>query len=57
MEISLEGDEELSSILLNKLITNDMNNIHEIKPLEMDLHHYDVFLSGEIDGSQLTSVP
>lgn len=57
MEISLEGDEELSSILLNKLITNDMNNIHEIQPLEMDLHHYDVFLSGEIDGSQLTSVP
>jgi transposase len=57
MEISMEGDEELSSVSLSKLITNDMNNIHEIQPLEMDLHHYDVFLNGEENGSELTGVP
>ena len=55
MEISLEEDEELSSIQLSNLITNDMNNIHEIQPLKMDLNHYDIFLEGDLNGSKLTS--
>ena len=57
MEISMEGDEELSSHLLSNLITNDMNKIHEIQPLKMDLHHYDVFLKGDKNGSELTGLP
>jgi transposase len=56
MEISMEGDEQLSSTLLSKLITNDMNNLHEIKPLKMDLHHYDVLLKGDQNGSELTGM-
>jgi len=47
----------LSSTLLSQLITNDMNNLHEIQPLKMDLHHYDVLLKGDQNGSELTGLP
>jgi transposase len=52
MELAIEGTEELSASHLKKIILNDMDNIYEIKPLELDLQQYDDFLTGGNNGSK-----
>ncbi|MCK5884440.1 MAG: IS21 family transposase [Bacteriovoracaceae bacterium] len=53
MELAIESSAELSANQLSRLITNDMENIYDIKPLELDLKKYDEFLTGEENGSKL----
>ncbi|RLA63085.1 MAG: IS21 family transposase, partial [Epsilonproteobacteria bacterium] len=53
MELSMEGDDEISALNLSKIITNNMNNIEILKPLNCDLNQYDYFLTGEENGSEL----
>lgn len=55
MELSIESSEELSAAQLSRIILNDMENIYDIKPLELDLQQYDDFLIGGKDGSKLES--
>ncbi len=55
MELSMEGEEELSAINLSKIITNNIDNIEILKPLNCDINQYDYFLTGEKNGSELKS--
>jgi transposase len=55
MELAVENDEQLSAKTLEKIITNEMDNVHEIKPLNPSLHHYDQLLQGGNYGKQFTS--
>jgi transposase len=57
MELSLEGGESLSAKSLTEIINNNMENIYNLNPLEVDLNHYDDFLKGETDGSKFESMP
>lgn len=40
MELSLNGGEATDAGTLSKIITNDMENIHNLKPLDLDLIQY-----------------
>jgi len=53
MELSIEGAETPSAAQLNRIILNDMENIYEIKPLELNLQQYGNFLIGGNNGSKL----
>lgn len=53
MELSIESSEELSAAQLSRIILNEMENVYDIKPLELDLQQYDDFLIGGKDGSKL----
>ncbi len=57
MELSMEGEEKLSAAQLNRIISNDMENIYQIKPLKLNLNQYDIFLTGENNGSKLEGQP
>lgn len=55
MEIALENKEKPTAIDLKRLITNEMDNVCEIKPLKPSLHHFDELLHGDRNGKQFTS--
>lgn len=57
MELTMEGDVELSDKNLEKIINTDMNNIHHIEPLKLDINQYDDFLNGDNNGSNVESEP
>jgi len=57
MELAIEGRQELTSKTLEKIITNQMDNIHEIKPLQPKLDQFDTLLHGENNGKQPQSKP
>jgi hypothetical protein len=51
MELAIAEDIKLNHKELKKIITNHMDNIHELKPLKSNLTQYDFFLKGEHNGS------
>ncbi|MBL4867818.1 MAG: IS21 family transposase [Pseudomonadales bacterium] len=55
MELELENNGPITAKSLEKIITNEMDNIHEIKPLKPTLHHFDELLHGGNHGNQLKS--
>jgi transposase len=53
MELLMDSNEKLSSNSLEQLIKNDMENIYNINPIDVDLGQYDDFLIGGKDGGEL----
>jgi transposase len=51
MELAMAEDIKLNHKELKKIIINQMDNIHEFKPLKSNLSQYDFFLKGENNGS------
>ena len=52
MELAIEDKQSLTSKNLEKIITNQMDNVHEIKPLIPKLDQFDTLLHGENNGKQ-----
>ena len=57
MELAMEGEADLSSTALENLITSQMDNIYQIKPLEASLEHYDHLMGGKVHGCKPESKP
>lgn len=57
MELMLDDQEDLSFAKLEKLITNDLENVTDIKPLIINLHHYDELITGGKNESEHVSRP
>jgi hypothetical protein len=51
MELAMESDIKLNNKELKKIIINDLDKIHELRPIRTNLNQYDFFLKGEMNGS------
>jgi len=47
MELLLEGKDKVSSIALEKIITNDLSNVLALTPITTNLHRYDELIKGK----------
>ena len=55
MQLAVESSMALTSSTLEKLITNSMENVNDIKPITPKLHVYDELLGENNNGSQSKS--
>ena len=50
MEYALEGEAGLNALSIDNLITKQLENIHQLQPLEINLKSFDELLQGGSNG-------
>lgn len=53
MELAAEDKSKIDSKYLESIITNEMENVLSVEPIDVDLLIYDQFLKGDVNGSKL----